>query len=69
MQIRKNVLQTSTLYSLQDCKILAFHQTIFEVYHDSYKEFKDRDYYNDEDNVEDTDETDNDVIDLSDDDD
>ena len=63
------MLKTSTLYPLQDCEALAFHQTIIEVYHDSYKEFQDGDYFSDEDNVEDTDETDNDVIDLSDDDD
>ena len=69
LQLRKIVLNTSTLHLLQESKTLMLHQTIFEVYHDSYKEFQDGDYSNNEDNVSDTDETDNDVIYLSDDDD
>ena len=37
LQLRKNVLNTSTLHLLQESKTIMLHQTIFQVYHDSYK--------------------------------
>ena len=37
LQLRKIVLNTSTLHLLQESKTITLHQTIFKVYHDSYK--------------------------------